>query len=89
MSQWVDTGVTPTGPLVIRHAPYPPIAGCRCYNGDTLVRDFEPCKDPDGNEGMYDHVTGEFWTLETFLTQAAEFFKEADNVSVEYGGDGK
>ena len=89
MSQWIDTGVTPTGPISIRPVPYPPIARCKCYDGDALVRDFEPCKDPDGNDGMYDHVTGEFWPLASFQKKAFDFFKEADNVSVEYGGDGK
>lgn len=86
MSQWIDTGVTPTETLTVRPTPYPPILRCKCYDRDVLVRDFEPCKNPDGNEGMYDHVTGEFWPFETFLTKAMEFFKEADNVSVEYGG---
>lgn len=37
----------------------------RIYEGDTLVRDFVPCKSPDGTFGMYDLVTGRFFASAT------------------------
>lgn len=37
----------------------------RIYEGDTLVRDFVPCKSPSGTFGMYDLVTGRFFASAT------------------------
>lgn len=34
----------------------------KVYVGGTLVRDFVPCKNPDGAVGLYDLVGGEFYT---------------------------
>ena len=34
---------------------------CQMYNGDALVRDFVPCKDPSGEVGLYDLVSGVFY----------------------------
>lgn len=31
------------------------------YNGSTLIRDLAPCKNPDGEVGLYDTITGEFF----------------------------
>lgn len=85
MIEYIDTGLEPTQPVV--QPPYfPPICGCKCWDGNTLVRDFEPCKNEEGEYGMYDHVSGEFWPADVFLQKAIEFFKAADNVSVSHGG---
>ena len=35
--------------------------GCKIYDNGTLVRDMIPCKDPDGNIGMYDTVNAVFY----------------------------
>ena len=35
--------------------------GCQVYDNGTLVRDFIPCKDPNGNIGMYDTVNAKFY----------------------------
>lgn len=35
---------------------------CQIYNGDTLVRDFVPCKNASGVAGLYDTVNGAFYT---------------------------
>ena len=37
----------------------------KVYVGGTLVRDFVPCKNPDGAVGLYDLVGGEFYTTPT------------------------
>ena len=34
---------------------------CQVYDNGVLVRDFIPCKDPDGNIGMYDTVNAKFY----------------------------
>lgn len=34
---------------------------CQIYDNDSLVRDYVPCINPDGEVGMYDLVTAEFY----------------------------
>ena len=34
---------------------------CKIYDNDTLIRDFIPCKNPDGVIGMYDIVNSKFY----------------------------
>lgn len=34
---------------------------CQIYDNGTLVRDFVPCVDPDGNIGLYDTVNKKFY----------------------------
>lgn len=34
---------------------------CQVYDNGVLVRDFMPCKDPDGNIGMYDTLNAKFY----------------------------
>ena len=34
---------------------------CQIYNNGVLVRDLVPCKDPDGNIGMYDTLNAVFY----------------------------
>lgn len=34
---------------------------CQIYDDGVLVRDFIPCKNPDGKPGMYDLVGGKFY----------------------------
>lgn len=34
---------------------------CQVYDNGVLVRDFIPCKDPDGNIGMYDTANAKFY----------------------------
>lgn len=34
---------------------------CQIYNGNSLVRDFIPCKNPSGTIGLYDIVNGIFY----------------------------
>ncbi len=35
--------------------------GCKIFEGDTIVRDFIPCLNPDGVAGVYDCVTQAFF----------------------------
>lgn len=35
---------------------------CKMYKAGTLIRDFAPCKNPDGVAGLYDIVNGTFYT---------------------------
>lgn len=37
------------------------IYSCQIYDNGTLVRDYVPCIDPDGNVGLYDLVNGTFY----------------------------
>ena len=34
---------------------------CKIYDGETLVRDFVPCENPDGEAGFYDLANGVFY----------------------------
>ena len=34
---------------------------CKIYTGATLTRDFVPCKNPSGQAGLYDLVSGAFY----------------------------
>ena len=34
---------------------------CKMHNGDTVYRDFIPCKNPAGAVGLYDLIGGEFY----------------------------
>lgn len=38
---------------------------CKMYKAGTLIRDFVPCKNPDGVAGLYDIVNGKFYTTST------------------------
>ena len=38
---------------------------CKMHNGNTVYRDFIPCKNPSGTVGLYDLVGGEFYTTPT------------------------
>lgn len=38
---------------------------CKMHNGDTVYRDFIPCKNASGTIGLYDLVGGEFYTTPT------------------------
>ena len=35
---------------------------CRIYDNGTLVRNYIPCRNPDGEVGLYDLIGGEFYT---------------------------
>lgn len=41
--------------------------------GSNTVRDFVPCKNPDGTVGLYDLVGGEFYTTPTAVTLPAGY----------------
>lgn len=34
---------------------------CKIYENEIAVRDFIPCKNPSGNIGLYDVISGEFY----------------------------
>ena len=38
---------------------------CKMHNGNTVYRDFIPCKNPSGTVGLYDLIGGEFYTTPT------------------------
>ena len=35
---------------------------CKMHNGNTVYRDFIPCKNPSGTVGLYDLISGEFYS---------------------------
>jgi hypothetical protein len=37
---------------------------CKIWDGDTLVRDFVPMQHIDGQRGLFDKVTNEFYTMQ-------------------------
>lgn len=47
-----DTGVTNQAKVKI--------FWCKIYDGDTLVRDYQPCEDMNGAACMYDRVNGQY-----------------------------
>lgn len=44
------------------------ISSCKIYQGDTLVRDYIPAMDEEGNIGMYEAVNAEFKTSQSGYT---------------------
>ena len=45
------------------------ISSCKIYQGDTLVRDYIPAMDEEGNIGMYEAVNAEFKTSQSGYTR--------------------
>lgn len=86
--EYIDTGVAPNPLIPVKPSYFPPIEGCRFYDGDRLVHDFKPCKNPDGIDGMYDFVEETFWPSDAFFCMVEKFYRSADEISVRYGGDG-
>lgn len=46
------------------------ISSCKIYQGDTLVRDYIPAMDEEGNIGMYEAVNAEFKTSQSGYTNS-------------------
>ena len=53
----IRSGSSYPGTLYYTKARY---RGCQLYDNGVLIRDFIPCKDADGNIGMYDTVNAKF-----------------------------
>lgn len=82
--QYIDTGYIPNGEPI---NPYTiPVCGCRVYDGEELIKDYLPCKNPEGIEGMYDTITGEFLDRDSFVQTWLEHCRRADKISVSWGG---
>lgn len=78
-NQYIETGCIPNGDI----KPYTvPVYGCRWYDGEELIKDYTPCKNAEGVEGMFDTVTGEFLDRDGFVKMMNELYMPADEVSV-------
>lgn len=76
--QYIDTGVTPTK----EYEPYKiPVYRCRMYNGEELIHDYQPCKNAEGVEGMYDIVTNEFMNKDNFAKMWLEHLSRSDTIT--------
>lgn len=49
------------------------VYACKIFDGDSLVRDYIPCKNPEGTVGLYDLIGGEFYTTPTAVTLPAGY----------------
>lgn len=54
----IRSGSTAPGTLYYTKARY---RGCQLYDNGVLIRDFIPCKNADGEVGMYDTVNAKFY----------------------------
>lgn len=85
MAEYIDTGVAPNVPC----EPYRiPVYGCRFYDAGVLIRDYKPCKNADGVEGMYDTIGEEFMDKDSFAKMMLEHYMRSDSIRVSYGGSG-
>lgn len=89
MTQWIDTGVVPSAPVVSQPVPLISAKGCRVFDVDTLIHEYEPCRNPDGIAGMYDHVEEKFVTAAEFMAWYCEHLKNADRITIDWGGNRK
>lgn len=78
-TEYIETGCIPNGDI----KPYAvPVYGCRWYDGEELIKDYKPCKNAEGVEGMYDTITGEFLDRDSFAMMMLEHYMRADTVRV-------
>lgn len=93
MPDYIDTGVQPeyievnTGKPVVFSRPYVlPVYGCRIYDGEELIHEYKPCRNPEGVEGMYDFIAEEFIDRDSFVQMWLEHFLRSDEISIRFGG---
>ena len=54
----------------------------RIFDGNrSLKRDFQPCRDPNGASGLYDHVEGKFYALNDLVGPIYDASRDAAFVS--------
>lgn len=86
-TQYIDTGGKPSGePIAPRGIP---VYGCRFYDGEELIKDYVPCQNAEGIEGMYDPITGEFMDKASFEKMMLEHWLRSDRMCVSVGGEGE
>lgn len=78
-TEYIETGCASIGDIK-RYAV--PIYGCRWYEGEKLIKDYKPCKNAEGVEGMYDTIAGEFLDRDSFAMMMLEHYMRADKMSV-------
>lgn len=84
-TQYIDTGYTPNGEPI---KPYTmPVYGCRWCDGEELIKEYKPCKNADGVEGMYDVMNGEFMDNDSFMRMMWEHYMRSDSIRVSCGAD--
>lgn len=62
---------------------------CRLYNGETLTRDFIPCKNTDGDIGLWDDVNSQFYANAGTGTFAAGPIINLGGIFVKVNGEWK
>ena len=87
MTQWIDTGIAPSADVVYQSKPPISVKRCRVFDEDTLIHDYEPCRNQDGIRGMYDHVEGKFTTEDEFVAWYCEHLRNADKITISWRGD--
>lgn len=59
-----------------------PVYGCRFYEKDELVKNYIPCKNADGVEGMFDTINNEFLDTDSFLRMMLKYYSRAEKVTI-------
>ena len=77
--EYIDTGCVPSGEYTPCEIP---VYGCRFYDGEKLIKDYKPCKNAEGVEGMYDVITEEFLDRDSFVKMMLAHYMRADKVCV-------
>ena len=79
MDEYIDTGCAPH----VECAPYEiPIYGCRLYDGGKMIREYKPCKNAEGVDGMYDVITREFLDRDSFAKMMLDHYARAEKIEV-------
>lgn len=61
-----------------------PVYGCRFYEKDELIKDYKPCINADGVEGMFDIINNEFLDRDSFLQMVLNFYSTAESVTISH-----
>lgn len=59
---------------------------CKIYEGETLIRNFVPCENPDGEAGFYDLANGVFYPNSGTGTLVCYFSKQISATAAGYCG---
>lgn len=62
-----------------------PVYGCRFYEKDELIKNYIPCKNADGVEGMLDVMSNEFLDTDSFLRMMIDHYRRSERLEIRQG----
>lgn len=58
------------------------VYGCRVYEKDELIKDYKPCINADGVEGMFDVINNEFVDTDSFLRMMIDHYRRSERLEI-------